>query len=94
MCRTIQITGKGMLKIKPDQILLKLSLSKTLESYEEAIKKSVEEVNEVKQILEEAGLDKKELKTALINACKGYVSYMNNNEYYLFASKIDKGVLT
>ena len=40
MCRTIQVTGKGMLKIKPDQILLKLSLSKTLESYEEAIKKN------------------------------------------------------
>lgn len=30
----------------------------------------------------------------LINACKGYVSYMNNNDYYLFATKIDKGILT
>lgn len=83
MCRTIQITGKGMLKIKPDQILLKLSLSKTLESYEEAIKKSVEEVNEVKQILEEAGLDKKELKTTYYSIKPDYESVRDNKGNYV-----------
>ena len=83
MCRTIQITGKGMLKIKPDQILLKLSLSKTLESYEETIKKSVEEVNEVKQILEEAGLDKKELKTTYYSIKPDYESVRDNKGNYV-----------
>lgn len=36
----------------------------------------------------------KDGENKLINACKGYVSYMNNNEYYLFATKIDKGIIT
>lgn len=33
-------------------------------------------------------------KEKLIKGCRGLVSYMNNNDYYLFATKIDKGILT
>lgn len=33
-------------------------------------------------------------KENLIKACRGYVSYMNNNDYLLFASKLDKGIIT
>lgn len=33
-------------------------------------------------------------KEKLIKACRGYVSFMNNNDYLLFASKIDKGIIT
>lgn len=33
-------------------------------------------------------------KNKLIEGCKGLVSFMNNNEYYLFATKIDKGIIT
>lgn len=83
MCRTIQVTGKGMLKIKPDQITIKIFLSKTLNEYEEAIRKSVEDVNEIKDILEKMGLEKKDLKTSNYSVKADYESVRDSKGNYI-----------
>ncbi len=82
MEKTIKVTGKGNLAIKPDQILLKLQLTEVEETYEKAIQASAINVNEVKDILENIGFDRKELRTSFFNIDSEYESYRDDRGNY------------
>lgn len=82
MEKTIRVTGRGRLAIKPDQVLLKLSLTNVSSTYEQAIYSSSEDANELKDILESMGFDKDELKTSYYNIDSEYESYKDSNGNY------------
>lgn len=82
MERKMRVTGKGYLSIKPDQVLLKLSLSKVKDTYENAIKASAEDMNEIKDVLANLGFEREELKTSYFNVDTEYESYKDNNGNY------------
>lgn len=63
MERTIRVTGKGFVSLKPDLTNISLGFSKVLPTYEEALKAAAEDVNIVKNELAKIGFDKQDLKT-------------------------------
>ena len=63
MERTIRVTGKGKISVKPDLIQLNINAGEVYQDYSEAVKKSAEETEIVREALNSAGLDPKELKT-------------------------------
>ena len=55
MERTIRVTGKGKLAVKPDLIELTLSIKDIKKEYDELLKRSSSATNEVKELLEKIG---------------------------------------
>ena len=79
MKRTIRVTGKGRLKVQPDQIRIRISLTDTFALYEEAVRESAKQTEEVKAVLCEAGLEKKSVKTLDFGVRPKYESYEQND---------------
>lgn len=60
MERTIRVTGKGKLAVKPDLIELTLSIKDIKKEYDELLKRSGQvQTNEVKELLEKIGFERK-----------------------------------
>lgn len=59
MERTIRVTGKGKLAVKPDLIELTLSIKDIKKEYDELLKRSSSATNEVKELLEKLALNEK-----------------------------------
>lgn len=79
MKRTIRVTGKGNLKVQPDQIRILISLEDTFALYEEAVRESAKQTEEVKVVLCEAGLEKKSVKTLDFGVRPKYENYQYND---------------
>lgn len=80
MERTIRVTGKGKISVKPDMIRLILDLEDTRESYEETLKQSTVQVGTLKECFERLGFAKTDLKTITFNIDTEYESYRDENE--------------
>ena len=63
MERTIRVTGKGKLAVKPDLIELTLSIKDIKKEYNELLKRSSSATNEVKELLEKIVFERKNIKT-------------------------------
>ncbi|WP_103981376.1 SIMPL domain-containing protein [Helcococcus massiliensis] len=61
--KTLRVTGETSIFVRPDLILFYLQASKVCEDYEEAVRKSAELTVKIKDLVEEAGFDRKKLKT-------------------------------
>lgn len=59
MERTIRVTGKGKLAVKPDLIELTLSIKDIKKEYDELLKRSSSATNEVKNYLKKLALNEK-----------------------------------
>lgn len=59
MERTIRVTGKGKLAVKPDLIELTLSIKDIKKEYNELLKRSSSATNEVKELLKKLALNEK-----------------------------------
>ena len=79
MKRTIRVTGKGNLKVQPDQIRILISLEDTFALYEEAVRESAKQTEEVKAVLCGAGLEKKSVKTLDFGVRPKYENYQYND---------------
>ena len=66
MERTIRVTGKGKLSVKPDMIRLRISIEGIYEEYDETLRRSSESVEILKNLIEKLGYERKELKTFII----------------------------
>lgn len=66
MERTIRVTGKGKLAVKPDLIELTLSIKDIKKEYDELLKRSSSATNEVKELLEKIGFERKNIKTKVL----------------------------
>ena len=75
MERTIRVTGKGKLAVKPDLIELTLSIKDIKKEYNELLKRSSSATNEVKELLEKIGFERKNIKTKSFDINIEYDSY-------------------
>ncbi|MCD8300939.1 MAG: SIMPL domain-containing protein [Clostridiales bacterium] len=75
MERTIRVTGKGKLSLRPDQIRLLLELCDCRPAYDETIRLSAEHVEALKDTLAGLGFDRKDLKTTYYNVDSKYERY-------------------
>lgn len=73
--RIIRVTGRGKISVKPDQIRLMMDLSDRRTSYEETMKASSEQVEQMKDLFEKLGFDRKDLKTTHFDIDTRYESY-------------------
>ena len=74
MERTIRVTGKGKISVKPDTIRLRLSVEGIYPEYDETLRKSAEVVELLKDLVEQLGYERKELKTLYFNIDTEYES--------------------
>ena len=63
MERTIRVTGRGKINVKPDTIELNIFVSKVYPEYAEAMEASAEMTEVLKAAAERAGFDPRDLKT-------------------------------
>ena len=75
MERTIRVTGKGNISVKPDIIRLRLSMEGIYPEYDETLQKSSEIVELLKDLVEKQGYERNELKTLYFNIDTEYESY-------------------
>lgn len=75
MERTIRVTGKGKLSVKPDTIRLRINMEGIYPEYDVTLQKSSEVVELLKDFVEKQGYERKELKTLYFNIDTEYESY-------------------
>jgi hypothetical protein len=80
MERTIRVTGKGKLSVKPDTIRLRLSLEEVQKDYESTLQLSTELVEMLKDVFEGLGFERKALKTLYFNVDTEYESYQDKDK--------------
>lgn len=80
MDRTIRVTGKGKITVKPDTIRLRISLEDTFKEYDDTLKHSADSVEVLKDMLERLGYDRKDLKTLYFNIDTEYESYQDRDK--------------
>ena len=73
--RTIRVTGKGMIKVRPNMTRLTITLEDTCKEYEETLKKSSENTDRLKTLLEGFGFGRADIKTLSFNVEEAYESY-------------------
>lgn len=82
MERTMRVTGKGKLSVKPDRIRLLLDLQQVCETYEEALRLSTEQTESLKDSLEGLGFARTDLKTLRFNVDTEYENYRDENNVW------------
>jgi len=80
--RTIRVTGKGSLKLRPDLTRLSLTLQGTDEDYGAALKKSAEDTETLRGVLEALGFARDALKTVQFNVDTLYEGYQDEKGVY------------
>lgn len=73
--RTIRVTGKGNLKIRPDMTKITTTLTEVCKEYAQALKRSSEDTEKLKELLGKFGFQRADLKTLDFNVdteCEGY----------------------
>ena len=80
--RTIRVTGKGSLKLRPDLTRLSLTLQGTDEDYGAVLKKSAEDTETLRGVLEALGFARDALKTAQFNVDTLYEGYQDEKGVY------------
>lgn len=79
--RTIRVTGKGKIKVKPDMTRLLITLQGTCKEYGETLKRTSEETEALKELLSSFGFERTDLKTLAFNINTRYESYKSGNNY-------------
>ena len=82
MGRTMRVTGKGKLSVKPDTICLAIEVQGVFPDYEKTIKESADQTKVLRESLEKSGLSGKELKTKHFSIQAEYESYRDKNDDY------------
>lgn len=75
MQRTIRVTGKGKLSVKPDTIRLIITQTHLEDNYEKAVSQSAEMKGFLNAGLEKTGFKKSDLKTLYFNVGTEYEGY-------------------
>ena len=82
MEKTMRVTGKGKLSVKPDLIRLLLDTTKVCKTYEEALAKSAEQTEELKNCFEGLGFARTDLKTLRFSVDTEYENYRDENNVW------------
>ncbi len=79
--RTIRITGKGQLKLRPDTTRITMTLEGLDKDYEAALKRSYDDTEALKELLTGFGFQKSDVKTLQFSVNTEYESYREGDEY-------------
>ena len=79
--RTIRVTGKGQIKVKPDMTRITLSLEGTYPEYGETLRRSSEDTERLKDLLAGFGFKRSDLKTLNFSVDTEYESYKDKGTY-------------
>ncbi len=80
MMRTIKVTGKGKIAVKPDMIRLYINKEELCKEYEDTLRRSTEDTELLKDLFEKLGFQRKDLKTVYFNVDTEYESYQNRDK--------------
>lgn len=75
MNRTIRVTGKGKISVRPDLICIIMTLRDIYESYEKSLKESSKQIKVLQDCFEEMEFERKDLKTLSFNIDTQYERY-------------------
>ena len=79
--RNIRVTGKGQIRVKPDQTRITLSLEGLYPEYSEALRRSAEDTEKIKDLLTELGFARTDPKTLIFNVDTEYERYQEKKTY-------------
>ncbi len=79
--RTIRVTGKGRIKVKPDMTRITLTLEGTYPEYSMTLRRSSEDTESLKDLLIGFGFEKSDLKTLNFSVDTEYESYKDKDTY-------------
>lgn len=79
--RTIRITGKGQIKVKPDMTRLTITLEDNYREYSETLKHSSEATKQIEDLFLAFGFEKSRLKTLSFNIDTEYKNYKEHDDY-------------
>ena len=79
--KTIRVTGKGKLKVHPDMTRITMTLGGLRPEYGEALKRSAEDTEALKALLEPFGFEKTKLKTLSFGVDPEYESYQEKKAW-------------
>ena len=82
MEKTMKVTGKGKLSVKPDLIRLLLDTTKVCATYEEALRQSSEQTEALKTCFEGLGFARTDLKTLRFSVDTEYENYRDENNVW------------
>lgn len=80
MNRTIRVTGKGKISVKPDTICMIMTLKDLYEDYEETLKESSKQLRVLQECFEKLGFNKTDLKTLSFNIDTNYERYRDKKD--------------
>ncbi|MBR0040261.1 MAG: SIMPL domain-containing protein [Oscillospiraceae bacterium] len=80
--RTIRVTGKGQIKVKPDMTRITMTLTGLSEEYGESLRRSSEDTEALKDLLSGFGFERSDLKTLSFSVDTEYESYRDENNDY------------
>lgn len=80
MKRTIRVTGKGNLSVKPDTIRLVMTLEGMQQEYDKAIQLSAEMTEQMKTMFEKLGFSRDEIKTLYFNVDAKFEIYQTKDK--------------
>ena len=78
---TVKVTGTGMLRLTPDTTRIDITLHGPEKEYADAVRRSAEDTEALKDLLEKLGFARNELKTLNFRVDPRYESYQENNIY-------------
>lgn len=87
MNRLITVKGKGNVKVKPDLIIITMSLESHKLEYDKTMELATDSVNALQESICSIGFDKKDLKTTSFNIRTHYENYQDKDNNY--KSKFD-----
>ena len=79
--RMIRVTGKGQIKVKPDMTRVTITLEDVYEEYDETLRHSAQDTEQLKDILAPYGFERADLKTLSFQVDPQYENYRKNGAY-------------
>ena len=79
--RTIQVTGKGKISVKPDRMRLQITLEGVFKEYGETLRHSSEDTKKISDLISEFGFKTEDLKTSAFHVDTEYESYEEEGVY-------------
>ncbi len=79
--KTIRVTGKGQIKIRPDMTRITMTLEGTDPNYDEILRRSAEDTVQLKELLGRFGFEKEDIKTINFSVDTEYEHYRENDVF-------------
>ena len=80
--RTIRVTGKGQIKVRPNMTRITMTLDGLHRDYGETLRRSAEETETLKDVLSGFGFERADLKTLSFSVDTEYENYQDQNGVY------------